>query len=61
MFSVQTETDFYSMLIEDFDDFVAEPHSARRAMYCSISHPLPSRGYRAFPTRSREQMYEGFN
>ena len=25
------------MLVEDFDDYVAEPHSARRAMHCAIS------------------------
>jgi len=37
MFNIQTATEFYSMLIEDFDDFVAEPHSARRAMHCAIT------------------------
>lgn len=37
MFNIQTATDFYSMLVEDFDDFVAEPHSARRAMHCAIT------------------------
>jgi hypothetical protein len=37
MFDIVTATDFYSMLVEDFDDFVGEPHSARRALHCAIS------------------------
>ncbi|NEK18155.1 hypothetical protein [Rhizobium leguminosarum] len=37
MFNIQTATDFYSMLVEDFDDFVAEPHSARPAMHCAVT------------------------
>ncbi len=37
MFNITTASDFYSMLVEDFDDFVKEPHSARRAMHCAIT------------------------
>ena len=37
MFNIQTASDFCSMLVEDFDDFVKEPHSARRAMHCAIT------------------------
>jgi len=37
MFDVVTARDFYAMLIEDFDDFMEEPHSARRALHCAIS------------------------
>ena len=29
--------DFYAMLVADFDDFMAEPHSARRAWHCAIT------------------------
>jgi hypothetical protein len=37
MFDVITARDFYIMVIEDFDDFMEEPHSARRALHCAIS------------------------
>ena len=37
MFDVQTAEDFYAMLVADFDDFMAEPHSARRALHCAIT------------------------
>jgi hypothetical protein len=37
MFNIITARDFYAMLVEDFDDFVAEPHSVRRALHCAIS------------------------
>jgi len=37
MFDVITARDFYVMVIEDFDDFMEEPHSARRALHCAIS------------------------
>jgi hypothetical protein len=26
-----------SMFVDDFDDFMVEPHSARRAVYCAIT------------------------
>jgi hypothetical protein len=37
MFDLVTAHDFYAMLVEDFDDFMAEPHSARRAVHCFIT------------------------
>lgn len=37
MFDLTTSRDFYAMLVEDFDDFMAEPHSARRAVHCAIT------------------------
>lgn len=37
MFDVVTARDFYAMLVQDFDDFIDKPHSARRAMHCAIS------------------------
>ncbi len=37
MFDVQTAEDFYGVLVADFDDFMAEPHSARRALHCAIT------------------------
>nr|WP_172691320.1 hypothetical protein [Agrobacterium tumefaciens]ASK44685.1 hypothetical protein [Agrobacterium tumefaciens] len=37
MFNILTARDFYSVLVEDFDDFVAAPHSARRAMHCATT------------------------
>lgn len=37
MFDLRTSRDFYVMLVEDFDDFMAEPHSARRALHCAIT------------------------
>ncbi len=37
MFDLTTSTDFYAMLVEDFDDFMSEPHSARRALHCAIT------------------------
>ncbi len=37
MFDVQSAEDFYAMLVADFDDFMAEPHSARRALHCAIT------------------------
>lgn len=37
MFDVVSARDYYLTLIEDFDDFVDEPHSARRALHCAIS------------------------
>jgi hypothetical protein len=37
MFDLTTSSDFYAMLVEDFDDFMAEPHSARRALHCAIT------------------------
>ena len=37
MFDLVAAHDFYAMLVEDFDDFMAEPHSARRAVHCAIT------------------------
>lgn len=37
MFDIITARDFYAMLVEDFDDFIAEPHSVRRALHCAIT------------------------
>lgn len=37
MFDLVTAHDFYAMLVEDFDDFMAEPHSARRTVHCAIT------------------------
>jgi hypothetical protein len=37
MFGPLTCRDFYAMLVEDFDDFMAEPQSARRAWHCALT------------------------
>jgi hypothetical protein len=37
MCDLVTAHDFYAMLVEDFDDFMAEPHSARKAVHCFIT------------------------
>lgn len=37
MFDVVTAHDFYAMLVQDFDDFMEEPFSARLALHCAIS------------------------
>lgn len=37
MFDVVTAHDFYAMLVQDFDDFMEEPSSARLAIHCAIS------------------------
>jgi hypothetical protein len=37
MFDLATSQDFYAVLVADFDDFMAEPHSARRALHCAIT------------------------
>lgn len=37
MFDPLSCRDFYAMLVEDFDDFMAAPHSARRAWHCAIT------------------------
>ncbi|MGA0563776.1 hypothetical protein ACO2RV_15130 [Ancylobacter sp. VNQ12] len=37
MFNVVTAQDFYAMLVQDFDDFCAEQHSARKAIHCAIT------------------------
>jgi hypothetical protein len=36
MFDVTTPEDFYAMLVEDFDEFMADPHSTRRALHCAV-------------------------
>jgi hypothetical protein len=37
MFDLVTAHDFYAMLVQDFDEFMEEPASARRALHCAIS------------------------
>ena len=37
MFDLTTSRDFYAMVVADFDDYMAEPHSARRALHCALS------------------------
>jgi hypothetical protein len=37
MFDITTCTDFYSMLVQDFDDYMSETHSARKAVNCAIA------------------------
>jgi len=36
IFDIRTHLDFYDMLVEDFDDFMREQHSARRAFHCIL-------------------------
>jgi len=37
MFDIATPDQFYEMVVEDFDEYMAETHSARRAFHCAIS------------------------
>lgn len=37
MFDIATSRDYYAKLVEEFDDFIAEPHSARRALNCATT------------------------
>lgn len=37
MFNITTSTDFYGMLVQDFDEYMTETHSARRALHCAIT------------------------
>jgi hypothetical protein len=37
MFDIKTADDFYAVLVADFDDFMDEPHSGRRALHCAIT------------------------
>ncbi|MBY0318302.1 MAG: hypothetical protein K2X72_06220 [Reyranella sp.] len=37
MFDITTSRDFYAKLVADFDDFMAQPDSARHALNCAIS------------------------
>ncbi len=36
MFDITTCIQFYEMLVDDFDDFMREQHSARRAFHCIL-------------------------
>jgi hypothetical protein len=36
IFDITTHLDFYNMLVDDFDDFMHEQHSARRAFHCIL-------------------------
>lgn len=37
MFEIKSFADYYAMLVQDFDDFMRETHSGRRAIHCSIT------------------------
>lgn len=37
MFDIASSEDFYAALVNDFDDLMAEPHSARRALHCAMT------------------------
>lgn len=37
MFDLVSAHDFYTMLVQDFDEFMEEPHSARKAVHCAIT------------------------
>jgi hypothetical protein len=37
MFDLTSAEDFYTALVSDFDDLMAEPHSARRALHCAMT------------------------
>ena len=37
MFDITTCNDLYAMLVEDFDEYMTETHSARRALHCAIT------------------------
>jgi len=36
IFDIHTHLDFYNTLVDDFDDFMREQHSARRAFHCIL-------------------------
>jgi hypothetical protein len=36
IFDILTHIDFYNMLVDDFDDYMREQHSARRAFHCIL-------------------------
>jgi hypothetical protein len=37
MFDLVSVHDFYRMLIQDFDEFMEEPYSSRKAVHCAIT------------------------
>jgi hypothetical protein len=37
MFDIATSTDLYSVLVQDFDEYMDETHSSRRALHCAIT------------------------
>ncbi len=37
MFDILNASDFYAMLVEDFDEYMDKPHSARLAIHCAIT------------------------
>lgn len=37
MFDIESAADFYRMLVEDFDDFMANQASSRHALHCAIT------------------------
>ncbi len=36
IFDIQTHIEFYNMLVDDFDDWMREQHSTRRAFHCIL-------------------------
>jgi hypothetical protein len=36
MFDITTSIDFYTMLVQDYDEYMAETHLARKALHCAI-------------------------
>jgi hypothetical protein len=37
MFNIKTSIDFYAKLVDDFDSYMIEPHSARLALTCAMT------------------------
>jgi hypothetical protein len=37
LFGIESARDFYSLVVADFEDFMREPQSARRAIHCALS------------------------
>lgn len=37
MFEIENSADYYAMLVTDFDEFMADPQSGRKAIHCAIS------------------------
>ncbi|MBZ5510516.1 MAG: hypothetical protein LAN70_05025 [Acidobacteriia bacterium] len=37
MFDISSSQDFYAMLVQDFDEFIEDQQSSRRAIHCAIT------------------------
>jgi hypothetical protein len=37
MFDIQNSADYYAMLVDDFDDFMEQPQSSRKAIHCAVT------------------------